>query len=164
MVECQLSIGDGLLGQSTLGLSLDPTQRLSWWEDGDVSAFSMRTIFQVILLVLISSANGATNPWDTHNPRREVTVDYLYESCSTVGETAHGDIPYFDCESYVYGVLDGYVKVRDQIPKSSRSCFPEKIEPWRVIEMADPKTSSYNRSQNAASFLIDFLVKRYPCS
>ena len=118
----------------------------------------------VTLLALISFECGATTPSDTHNPRREVTVDYLYESCSAVGETAHGDIPYFDCESYVYGVLDGYAKVRDQIPKSSRSCFPEKIEPWRVLEMANPKTSSYNRSQTAASFLIDFLVKRYPCS
>jgi Rap1a immunity proteins len=91
-------------------------------------------------------------------------VDYLYESCSVVGETARGDIPYFDCESYVYGVLDGYAKVRDRIPKSGRSCFPDKIEPWRVLEMANPKSSSYDRSQTAASFLINFMVKRYPCS
>ena len=91
-------------------------------------------------------------------------MDGLYEACSVVGETARGDIPYFDCESYVYGVLDGYAKVRDQIPKSHRSCFPEKIEPWRVLEMANPKTKGYSTSQTAASFLIDFLIKRYPCS
>jgi Rap1a immunity proteins len=123
----------------------------------------MRTIAYLALLLLLSFDCSAANPSDTHDPRREVTVDYLYESCSAVGETAHGDIPYFDCQSYVYGVLDSYVKVRERIPKSRRSCFPDKIEPWRVLEMANPKTNSYSGSQTAASFLIDFLVKRYPC-
>jgi hypothetical protein len=122
----------------------------------------MRTI-AFILVCLLSFDCGAKDPSDTRNPRREVTVDYLYESCSAVGETAHGDIPYFDCESYVYGVLDAYVKVRDKVTKSSRSCFPEKIEPWRVLEMANPKPGTYDRTQTAASYLIEFLKKRHPC-
>jgi hypothetical protein len=100
----------------------------------------MRTIaFCSLALVLLAFNCYATNAWEKHNPHQEVTVDYLYESCSTVGETAHGDIPYFDCESYVYGVLDAYMKVSGDIPKESRACFPPKVEPWRVLQMANPK-------------------------
>jgi hypothetical protein len=127
---------------------------------------SMRVIKYILgcYFLVMSFTCNATNPSETKNPRREVTVDYLYESCSNVGGTAHGDIPYFDCESYVYGVLDGYNKVRDEIPKSRRSCFPAHIEPWQVLEMANPiPAGNYNRLQSAGSFLIDFLVKRYPC-
>jgi hypothetical protein len=117
------------------------------------------------LLVVWMSPVHATTPWiDTRYPHQQVTVDGLYEACSVVGETARGDIPYFDCESYVYGVLDAYVKVRDEIPREKRACFPEAIEPWRVLQMADPKPGSYRRSENAAEFLIAFLRRRYPCS
>jgi hypothetical protein len=106
----------------------------------------------------------ATDPAETRNPRRDVSVDYLYEACSAVGQTAKGDIPYFDCESYVYGVLDAYLKLNGSIPKPARACFPERIEPWRVLEMANPKPGTYRKDQSAAGYLIDFLRKRYPCS
>lgn len=124
---------------------------------------------RVALIFLIatfysSQSSYAKSPSEMRNPRRGVTVDYLYESCASVGETAKGDIPYFDCESYVYGVLDAYTKISGEIPKESRACFPAKIEPWRVLEMANPKVGSYSPVQSAASFLIDFLRKRYPCS
>jgi hypothetical protein len=125
----------------------------------------MRTLTLPLLLMGCIGPVHATNPWiDTRYPRNNVTVDGLYEACSAVGETARGDIPYFDCESYVYGVLDAYLKIRDQIPKVDKACFPASIEPWRVLQMADPKPGSYERSQSAASFLIDFLRKKYPCA
>ena len=114
-------------------------------------------------LLPVAIAN-ATNPFETRYPRQTVTVDGLYEACSVVGETAKGDIPYFDCESYVYGVLDAYVKVSSEIPRAERACFPAGIEPWRVLEMANPMPGTYRKDQSAASFLIDFLKKRYPCS
>jgi hypothetical protein len=122
-------------------------------------------IFALGLCVIVIWCGNcyANNAWVTRNPRHEVTVDYLYEACSNVGGTARGDIPYFDCESYVYGVLDSYVKVREAIPKTTRACFPANIEPWRVLEMADPAPGTYSRGQTAASYLIDFLRKKYPC-
>ena len=124
----------------------------------------MRQAILFVALLVVGLAQ-ATTPWiDTKSPRADVTVDGLYEACSVVGETAHGDIPYFDCESYVYGVLDAYTKVSSRLPKAERACFPERIEPWRVLEMANPKPGTYSKSQTAAAFLIDFLRKRYPCT
>lgn len=123
----------------------------------------MRSALCVVLLLAFSFTAAATTPWEARDPHRTVTVDYLYEACSEIGTTAKGDIPYFDCESYVYGVLDAYAKLRAGIPMKRRACFPEDIEPWRVLEMANPKPGTYNRRQTAASFLIDFLRKRYPC-
>jgi Rap1a immunity proteins len=120
-------------------------------------------IFVAFGLLSVELAN-ATNPSETRYPRQTVTVDGLYEACGVVGETAKGDIPYFDCESYVYGVLDAYIKVSSVIPGADRACFPPRIEPWRVLEMANPKPGTYRKDQSAASFLIDFLKKRYPCS
>jgi len=78
-------------------------------------------------------------------------------------ETAKGDIPYFDCESYVYGILDAYIKVRDGIPRQ-QSMLSAEVEPWRVLEIANPKREATGKTQSAASFLIDFLKNRYPCS
>ena len=123
----------------------------------------MRLAVFLLFFLTIARAQAIT-PWiDTRLPREEVTVDGLYEACSVVGETAHGDIPYFDCESYVYGILDAYLKVRDAIPKKERACFPPKIEPWRILQMADPKPGTYKGTQTAASFLLDFLKRAYPC-
>jgi len=122
-----------------------------------------RCLSFVVLLITVSETPAST-PWEARNRRHTVTVDYLYEACSEIGTTAKGDIPYFDCESYVYGMLDAYVKVRDRIPTTERACFPANIEPWRVLEMANPKPGTYDRKQTATSFLIDFLRKRYPCS
>jgi hypothetical protein len=123
-------------------------------------------IFAMLLLAtgLWAGECIAATPPDARYPRRDVTVDYLYEACSAVGQTAKGDIPYFDCASYVYGVLDTYLKVRASIPQSARACFPERIEPWRVLDMADPKPGKYRADQSAAAYLIEFLKNRYPCT
>lgn len=109
------------------------------------------------------STSGASVPWQTRNPRRQVTVDYLYEACSAVGDTARGDIPNFDCESYVYGVLDAYIAIRSRLPIQDRACFPADIEPWRALKIANPQPGTYDRSQSAATFLIGVMKARYPC-
>ena len=121
------------------------------------------TILILALLANSLTTLGETLP-RTQSVRREVTVDYLYEACAAVGKTARGDIPFFDCASYVYGVLDAYIAVRDRIPSRERACFPAGIAPWRVLKMANPKPGTYNRSQTAAAFLLDFLKRRFPCS
>jgi len=132
--------------------------------DLGVNRIMRTTALLLIVATLWVGECVAANPSETRYPRHDVTVDDLYEACSAVGQTAKGDIPYFDCESYVYGVLDTYLKVSASIPNASRACFPERIEPWRVLQMADPKPGTYRADQSAAAYLIDFLRKRYPCS
>lgn len=122
----------------------------------------------IILLVVWASPVLAVNPWvDTHYPRKEVTLDGLYEACSVVGETARGNIPYFDCESYVYGVLDSYLAVRASIPKEMRACFPATLAPWEALKIAEPADSvghePYLGSKTAGPVIIEMLRKKYPC-
>lgn len=123
-----------------------------------------RTFFLAVLLLSLWASDAcATNPSDTRYPRRQVTVDRLYEACSVVGETAKGEIPYFDCESYVYGVLDAYLAVRESIPKERRACFPADIPPWRVLEEAHSLVLNGAHSSVAGPALIEALGKKYPC-
>ena len=115
------------------------------------------------LLCLAGSVAAAEPPWAaTRHAREQVTVDFLYEACSVVGETAHGKVPHFDCESYVYGVLDAHVATRDQLPKSQRACFPAALPPWQALEEALPLIDAH-RSRTAAPFLIEALRQKYPC-
>jgi hypothetical protein len=123
----------------------------------------MNRIFFCFALCLAAPAH-AVNPWmDTRHAREKVTVDYLFESCSVVGETAHGMIPHFDCESFTYGVLDSYLSVRDSIPKASRACFPANLPPWKALEAASAEINDKNRTKLAAPFLIEALRKKHPC-
>jgi hypothetical protein len=123
----------------------------------------MKLIVSLLLLLAASSAD-AVNPWvDTRHPHKDVTVLFLYEACSAVGETSRGKIPFFDCESYVYGVLDAYVSVRSSIPKSKRACFPVAVPPWQVLKEVETEAMSTKPSTLAGSFLIEELRKKYPC-
>ena len=122
-----------------------------------------RSFLSVLLLSLRASSVWATNPSETHYPRRQVTVGYLYEACSNVGETAKGDIPYFDCESYVYGVLDAYLVVRESVPKERRACFPADIPPWLALDDARELVLSGHMARAAGPALIEALRKKCPC-
>ena len=129
-----------------------------------VNKYMTRSSLLLILLLSVWVSDVcATNPSETRYPRRQVTVDGLYEACSVVGGTAKGDIPYFDCESYVYGVLDAYLAVRESVPKNRRACFPADIPPWRALEDAHSLILSSEHSSTAAPALIEALRKKYPC-
>jgi YD repeat-containing protein len=92
-----------------------------------------------------------------------ITSEYLYETCATVGETEAGLIPHFDCESYVYGVLDSHVAIRDGLPLRRRSCFPKDIQAWRVLNEIEADVLGKNGAGNAGDAIIRALVQRYPC-
>jgi hypothetical protein len=128
----------------------------------DDGASFMRVLVAVLLLCSALDA-FASDPSETRNPRETVTIDFLYEACSVVGETAHGTIPYFDCESYVYGVLDSYLALRDSMPQARRACFPRDIAPWRVLEDARPYVFEARHAETAAVAIMDALRQKYPC-
>jgi hypothetical protein len=115
-----------------------------------------------IIVLLFAVPGQAARP----TPRETVTVDYLYEACAGTGDpaSARGLIPYFDCQSYVYGVLDAYLSVREALPLGNRACFPSSLSPWQAIEFGrvlldDPS----NGPKVAGPALITILAKTYPC-
>ena len=122
----------------------------------------MRALLTVLLLCSALETLGA-NPAETRNPRETVTVDFLYEACGNVGETARGMIPHFDCESYVYGVLDSYLALESSVPAASRACFRRDIAPWRVLEDVRPYVFERRQADVAAVAIIEALRQKYPC-
>jgi hypothetical protein len=124
----------------------------------------MKPFVVVCVLLFCVRATNAADPSSKGPLRHDVTIDFLYEACAAKGETARGDIPYFDCESYVYGVLDSYIAVRNALPKKERACFPADIAPWQVIEYARYLVVGNSRPAKAGPALIDILKRKYPCS
>ena len=116
----------------------------------------------VLLAFGVAIAHGQT-PLDTRHNRESVTLDFFLEACSVVGKTAYGKIPHFDCESYIYGVLDAQLAVRASPDGAARACFPGRIAPWEVYRELDTSITSGQRQQPAADFIISLLRKKYPC-
>ncbi len=114
--------------------------------------------------LLLGAHALAATPWvDQRAPRKDVHLMFLYEACSSVGDTAKGRIANFDCESYVYGVLDAYLAVRSHLPIRQRACFPEDLPPWRALEVAEPLLQSPASEKEAGPEIIKALAKAYPC-
>lgn len=134
----------------------------------------MRYFFFLVFFISASQATTLKD-WGKSHPRGKVTLDYWGESCDIdMGDPVlkGGTIPYFDCQSYIYGILDAYISIRDFIPKKERVCFPKNITPWQVlqdtqyIDLSDDKITlrkPYNGFNTAAVEIIKELHKKYPC-
>lgn len=124
----------------------------------------MRLFMMLLILLGLALRAEAGTPWvDTRYPRKDVTLIFLFEACSNVGMTSKGQIPYFDCESYVYGVLDTYLSIRSNIALNERACFPATLPPWRALEIAEPLMLGEKSAQPAGPVIIDALRKEFPC-
>lgn len=100
----------------------------------------------------------AVSPIETKHPKQWVSGDFFMEACAVVGETAHGMIPHFDCESYIYGVVDALSVTR------SLPCLPKQLAPWQVYEaVLSLSPSSAALQQHAATLIFSALRKKYPC-
>jgi hypothetical protein len=122
----------------------------------------MKYLVAIILLVSCTMANAIT-PLDTRHKRESVTVDYLLESCAVIGETAGGMIPFFDCESYLYGVIDSHLAVRALLKPKQQACFPADIAPWQVYEDIQQFIPQSLWHKPAAPLIIEALRTKYPC-
>lgn len=109
--------------------------------------------------LLMSLPALAATPLDTKRPRETVTVDFLLEACSVVGETAYGMIPHFDCETYLYGVLDTAAAGPQPL-----ACVPAGTAPWQVYEtlQAAPLDDA-QRGEPAAPWVLAQLREEFPC-
>jgi hypothetical protein len=121
----------------------------------------MQRTLIVLFLVLPLIATAATSPRH-RSVRDSISVDFLLEACSNVGGTALGKIPYFDCDSYIDGVLDAYSLSKQYIPRDKQACFPETLSPAQVLSDAW-HLDIHLGPKKAAPILIDMLIKKYPC-
>jgi hypothetical protein len=108
-------------------------------------------------LLLGATWAQAATPLDSKNKHQVVSYDFLMEACSVVGETAHGMLPHFDCESYLYGVLDAHAAL-----KAPKVCAPPRLPAWKLYQalLAAPRTEW---KQPAAGLVIQTLARTYPC-
>ncbi|MES2605743.1 MAG: hypothetical protein V4603_12460 [Pseudomonadota bacterium] len=119
--------------------------------------------FLLISSVLMSSSDWAATPLDSRNPQQVITVDYFFEACTVIGETAYGLVPHFDCETYLYGILDTYQAVNSALPAAQRVCLPAKLAPWQVYEALSGIDTATSGGENAAAFIVKALRELYSC-
>lgn len=115
-----------------------------------------------LITVFFSASAFAKTPLDSKNPPAVVTLDYFLEACTVVGETQFGMIPNFDCESYIYGVLDTYAATQTKL-KKPQVCIPQNIAPWQVYETVLASSIKPSVYQAAAPAIIKALSEKYPC-
>jgi hypothetical protein len=99
-------------------------------------------------------------------PKEAITLDYLLEACGGIGdpESANGLVPFFDCHSYVYGVLDSIIAMNVKHSTSNGACVPESLAPWQVMKDLESLVSSGEHgSENAAHVILGVLHEKYPC-
>jgi hypothetical protein len=94
-----------------------------------------------------------------------ISADFLLETCSVTGQTAHGMIPYFDCQSYVLAVVDSYKALQDSLPKKNRLCLPKTLTAAEVLTTMN-KRYRYERDaqRRAAGVIIEALQSRFVCA
>jgi hypothetical protein len=93
----------------------------------------------------------AGTPLHTKNKHQVVTYDFLMEACTVVGETANGMLPHFDCESYLYGVLDAHAALK-----------APALPAWKLYqELITVPRGQWNRP--AAQLIVKILARKYPC-
>jgi hypothetical protein len=124
---------------------------------------NLRASFGLLPLLALAFGASAATPLDTRFKRETISVDFLLETCTVIGETAHGMVPHFDCESYLYGVLDAHRAIRDALPKEQRACFPADLAPWQVYQLLLESEIGAARDSSAAALVITKLRARYPC-
>ena len=115
-----------------------------------------------LITFFLSVSTFAKTPLESKNPPAKVTLDYFLEACTVVGETQFGMIPNFDCESYIYGVLDAHAATQSNL-KKPQVCIPKNIAPWQVYEIVSAAPIKPSEHQTAAPTIIKALSEKYPC-
>lgn len=107
----------------------------------------------------------ADTPLDRRAPVAPVSADFFLEACTNVGQTAHGMIAHFDCESYLYGVMETLRHSARTTPRGpGRICLPNSLAPWQVYEILLRAAAPQPPSQSAARYILQVLALHYPCS
>jgi hypothetical protein len=118
----------------------------------------MKARHLVCAALLFSAAQAqAGTPLHTRNKHQVVTYEFLMEACTVVGETAYGMLPHFDCESYLYGVLDAHAALM-----APKVCAPPTLPAWKLYQdLLEVPRGQWNRP--AAQLIVKTLARKYPC-
>lgn len=116
-----------------------------------------------LMLIAVSSAANAITPLDTRNEHETITLDYFMEACTVIGETGSGLIPYFDCESYLYGIMDTQRVLNASLPPEQQACIPEKLAPWQLYEQIGSVLPDNEWGNLAAPHITNLLRQKYLC-
>lgn len=144
---------------------------------------NMRVLPLALLLATLSAA--AATPLETRHSRETITLEFLMEACSVVGETEFGMVPNFDCESFLYGVIDTHAALDASRGDAQRTCAAHGIAPWQLYALVDdefdddgetvhppgldtddpPRVRIARERWNgpAAPLLVEVLEAAYPC-
>ena len=117
----------------------------------------------LLMLIAASSTADAITPMETRNPQETVTLNYFMEACSVIGQTASGLIPYFDCESYLYAVMDTQRALNPSLPAEMRTCPPDNLAPWQLYERIGPGIPESEWNKPAAPAILHVMRRAYPC-
>jgi len=95
-----------------------------------------------------------------------IKIQFFLEACSVPGETKFGMVPYFDCQSFVLGVVGTYRQVNSQLPKSSQLCIPESLTTKNLLELILKKHPNWNIKEErlASEVILETLKSNYSCS
>ena len=112
--------------------------------------------------LLLTEPSRAATPLDTRQPRVQISVDYFLEACTVVGETAHGMVPHFDCESFLYGVVDTLAAMTP-VAGEAATCVPPELAPWGVYQLL-LESEAGDREELAARWVMRVLRAEFPCA
>ncbi len=143
---------------------------------GNIGGKEMRGRFSStvpILLFIALSSLPATSYSQHVNPKccdypakpSAVKLQFFLEACAVPGQTERGMIPYFDCQSYVLGVIDAYRKVKNTIPKQEQICIPDNITTREILESIWKKYPNWNvpEQRDASEVVLEVLRDKFLC-
>jgi hypothetical protein len=98
-------------------------------------------------------------------PKTGIDTDFVLQVCALhPGETSGGDIPYFDCQSYLLAMLDTYKTLEPALPAKDKFCLPKDFETADVVKNLYAEYDYERDAQKRApEVLLAYLHKTYPC-
>lgn len=123
----------------------------------------MKRFFVAAVICMLNTASFAVTPLDHKSKRELISLDYLMEACAVIGETANGMISHFDCESYLYGVMDADLVARQDLKTGEKSCAKVNVAPWQFYEDIQSTIPRSEWHKPAAPLLVKLLRSKYVC-
>ena len=94
-----------------------------------------------------------------------IKVQFFLEACSVPGKTKFGMVPYFDCQSFVLGVVSTYRQLNSQLPKSNQLCIPESLTTKNLLELILKQYPNWSIKEErlASEVILETLKSNYSC-